>query len=275
MRGTSAPSRGLPHGGTAALGRATRARGRFPEGVGDMRGTRLAWLVAAIVVITGCASGESDPAASPAPTSTLTAAERAEAALVPAEETEPVAPGTVSDATSPYTAEGDQISAPWGQFMTCSTVGKADEGPPSVVEPRAAAAAWTFGKAGAAQVDQYAIVYADEAAAAEAVTRARTQAQSCDEAFAANPEFRGEPPTTTIGGVPDTVDGFRVTAVYRPSDDEVSTVMRSGDTVHYMRFREMSAVESAPGESEKNPDTALDPAWTDALIDQAAANLVG
>ncbi len=86
----------------------------------------------------------------------------------------------------------------------------------------------------------------------------------------------GEPPATTIGEVPDTVDGFRVTAVFRPSDDGVSTVMRSGDTVHYMRFRELYAVGSEPGEeSEKNPDTALDPAWTDALIDQAAANLVG
>ena len=51
--------------------------------------------------------------------------------------------------------------------------------------------------------------------------------------------------------------------------------MRSGDIVHYMRFHELYAVESEPGESEKNPDTALDPAWTDALIDQAAANLVG
>lgn len=184
-------------------------------------------------------------------------------------------PGTVSDATSPYTAEGDQVSAPWAQFMTCSTVGKADEGPPSVVEAGAAAAAWTFGTAGAAAVDQYAIVYADESAATEAVTKARTQAQSCDEAFATNPDFTGDPPTTTIGEVPGIVDGFRVTAIFRPSDDEVSTVMRSGDTVHYMRFRELPAVESEPGESEQNPDTALDPAWTDALIDQAAANLVG
>ncbi len=186
-----------------------------------------------------------------------------------------MAPGTVSDATAAYTAEADEISAPWAQFMICSTVGKADEGPPSVVEPGAVAAAWTFGTAGAAQVDQYAIVYADESAATEAVTRARTQAQSCDEAFTTNPEFTGEPPTTTIGEVPGTVDGFRVTAVFRPSDDVVSTVMRSGDTVHYMRFRELYAVESEPGESEKNPDTALDPAWTDALIDQAAANIVG
>ncbi len=50
-------------------------------------------------------------------------------------------------------------------------VGKTDEATPSVVEPGAVAAAWTFGTAGAAQVDQYAIVYADEAAATDAVAQ--------------------------------------------------------------------------------------------------------
>jgi hypothetical protein len=244
-----------------------------------MLGARLAWLVAMIVVVTGCASGESDPGASPAPASTQTAIDRAQAALVPAEEIAPVAPGTVSDATATYTAVGDEISAPWAQFLTCSTVGKADEGPPSVVEPGAAAAAWTFGTAGAAQVDQYAIVYADEAAATDAVTRARTQAQSCDEAFTGNPEFTGEPPSTEIGAVPDTVDGFRVTALFTydtvEPKDQVSTVMRAGDTVLYMRFTELPAWESEPGSSEENPDTMLDPAWTETLIGQAAANLVG
>jgi hypothetical protein len=235
--------------------------------------------MATIAVLTGCASGGSDPGASPAPTSTQTAVERAQAALVPAEEIAPVAPGAVSDATSPYTAAGDQISAPWAQFMICSTVGKADEGPPSVVEPGAAAAAWTFGTAGAAQVDQYAIVYADESAAADAVTRVRTQAQSCDEAFTGNAESTGEPPTITIGEVPDTVDGFRVTALFTydtaSPQDAVSTVMRSGDTVHYMRFMELPAVEPEPGNPEKNSDTMLDPAWTETLIDQAAASLAG
>ena len=174
-----------------------------------------------------------------------------------------------------YTAEGDQVSAPWPQFMICSTVGKADEGPPSVVEPGAAAGAWAFGTAGASQVDQYAIVYADEAAAKDAVTLARTQAQSCDAAFENNPDYFGEPPSVAIGEVPDTVDGFRVTAVFRPSEDSVSTVMRSGNTVHYMRFQELYAVAPEPGTSLKNPDTRLDPAWTEALIDQVAANLVG
>jgi hypothetical protein len=240
-----------------------------------MRGARRAWLVVAIVLVTGCGSGESDPSTSPAPTPTQTAVERAQAALVPADQIAPVEPGTVSEMTGAYTAEAEQVSAPWAQFMICSTVGRADDGPPSVVEPGALAGAWTFGTAGAAQVDQYAIVYADEAAATDAVARARTQAQSCDEAFTGAAEYVGEPPDVTIGEVPGTVDGFRVIAVFPPSEDAVSTVMRSGDTVHYMRFRELDAVSDEPGESLKNPDTALDPAWTDALIDQAAATLVG
>ncbi len=252
------------------------------EGVVGMGSPRVPVILAVLALAltgSGCASGDDASTSSPAPTGTLTAIESARAALLPNEEIAPVLPGAASEPSGSYTAQGDQISAPWAQFMTCSTVGKADEGPPSVVEPGAVAAAWTFGTAGAAQVDQYAIVYADEAAATDAVTRARTQAQSCDEAFTGNPEFTGEPPTTEVGEVPDTVDGFRVTALFTydtvEPKDQVSTVMRAGDTVHYMRFTELPAWESEPGNSEENPDTMLDPAWTETLIAQAAANLVG
>lgn len=236
---------------------------------------------ALVIAASGCASGDDasglSPTPTPIPTPTLSAIEAAQAALLPIEEVAPVAPGEVSEPSGSYTAEGDQISAPWAQFAICSTVGKADEGPPSVVEPGGVAAAWTFGVAGAAQLDQYAIVYRDEAAARAAVTRARTQAESCDDAFTGNPEFVGEPPTTTIGEVPDTVEGFRVTALFTydsaAPQDAVSTVMRAGDTVHHMRFRELPAWESEPGASEENPDPMLDPTWTEALIEQAAANL--
>ena len=55
----------------------------------------------------------------------------------------------------------------------------------------------------------------------------------------------------------------------------ISTVMRSGTTVHYLRFNEMSATESAPGETTPNPDTMLDPTYVDALITAAAASLTG
>lgn len=263
---------------------ARSARGRATREVSAVisRGLVVAGAVVALV-LGGCASADTGSEDGSSPTATAsqaaTALERAQAALLPYEQVTPVAPGDSSESTGHYTAEGDQVSAPWTQFMICTSVGKADEGPPSVVEPGAAAAAWTFGTAGAAQLDQYAIAYVDEAAAQAAVTRAQAQAAACDGAFTANPEFVGEPPTTTIGEVPDTVAGFRVTALFSydsaPPQDAVSTVMRAGDTVHYMRFKELPAWESEPGESEENPDTMLDPAWTEAVIDAAAANLVG
>ena len=61
----------------------------------------------------GAHRSESTPGVSPAPISSLTAVERAVAALLPAEEIAPVAPGTVSDATARRPGRGDQISAPW------------------------------------------------------------------------------------------------------------------------------------------------------------------
>jgi poly(3-hydroxybutyrate) depolymerase len=79
---------------------------------------------ALMVSLAGCASEGTDPGTSPTPTSTLSAADRADAALLPYEEIEPVAPGTVSDSTGTYTAEADLISAPWGQFTHCSRVGR-------------------------------------------------------------------------------------------------------------------------------------------------------
>lgn len=246
-----------------------------------MRDPRVLALLASaalVLAVSGCSTGDSDPGASPEPTTTLTAVDRAAAALLPNEEIAPVLPGAVTEPSGSYTAEGDQISAPWAQFMICSQAGRADDTAPETVEPGSVAAAWTFSTAGAAQVDQYAIVYSDEAAAQAAVARARTQADTCEAGFTSNPEFTGEPPDTEIGEVPDTVDGFRVTALFTydtvDPKDAVSTVMRAGDTVHYMRFTELPAWESEPGDSEKNPDPMLDPAWTEALISQAAANLV-
>jgi hypothetical protein len=240
-------------------------------------------LIGLVLAAGGCASDDTAADGGTSPTAiasqTASAADRAQSAVLPYEQVAPVPPGEVSESTGYYAAAGDQISAPWTQFMICTSVGKADEGPPNVVEPAAAAAAWAFGNAGAAQLDQYAIVYLDQAAAQSAVARARAQAESCEQGFMANPEFVGEPPTTTIGDVPESVEGFRVTAVFSydsaPPQDAVSTVMRAGDTVHYMRFTELPAWESEPGTSEENPDTMLDPAWAEALIDAAAANLVG
>jgi hypothetical protein len=55
----------------------------------------------------------------------------------------------------------------------------------------------------------------------------------------------------------------------------VSTVMRSGPTVHYLRFNEMSATEENPGQTEQYPDTMFDPTYVEALITAAAASLTG
>lgn len=79
--------------------------------------------------------------------------------------------------------------------------------------------------------------------------------------------------------MPGSVDGLRVRATFTDeggrSDDMVSTVMRVGSTVHFMRFNEMSAYESASGETQQNPDTLLDPQYVEELIDAAAASLLG
>ena len=89
-----------------------------------------------------------------------------------------------------------------------------DEGPPTAVEPGAAAGAWGFGRAGVAQVDQYAIVYVDEPSAQAAVARAQAQVEMCTDAITGNPEYVGDPPAIEVGTVPSSVEGFRVRALF-------------------------------------------------------------
>lgn len=234
-----------------------------------------------VLAVAGCSSEEAQPGGSTvpsaSPTQTVSALQRAEAALLTSAELPPAPPGILVDAGSGYTAEGDQVSAPWTQVWLCAGTSRPDEGPPAVVEPGALAGAWGFGRAGVAQVDQYAIVYQDESAAEAAVARSRDQADMCRDAITGNPEYYGDPPTVEVGAVPSSVDGVRVTATFTDdagkSDDMVSTVMRVGSTVHFMRFNEMSAYESASGETEQNPDTMLDPQYVEELIDAAAAGL--
>ena len=233
------------------------------------------------LAVAGCSADQvggsgTSPNATPSPT--LSALERAESALMTSEELPPAPPGTVVDAGSGYTAEGDQVSVPWTQVWLCAGTSRPDEGPPTAVERGALAGAWGFGRAGLAQVDQYAIVYQDEAAARAAVDRARDQAEMCTDAITGDPEYLGDPPDVEIGAVPRAVDGILVTATFTndgtPSD-MVSTVMRSGDTVHFMRANEMSTIESESGETEPNPDPMLDPTYVDTLVTAAAAALTG
>lgn len=230
------------------------------------------------LAIGGCGTdqGSGDGSPSPSASPTQSAVERAQDALMTSAELPPAAPGTAVDAGLGSTAEGDQVSVPWTQVWLCAGTGRPDEGPPTAVEPGALAGAWGFGRAGAAQVDQYAVVYQDEAAAEAAVDRARDQAEMCTDAITGNPEYVGDPPEVEIGTVPSSVDGIRVMATFthegKPSDT-VSTVMRSGTTVHYLRANEMSTVETEPGKSEPNPDPMLDPAYVDALVAAAEAAL--
>lgn len=243
-----------------------------------LAGTGVAVLALAVAGCSAEEPGSDGNGASGSASPTLGAVERAQAALMTSGEVPPAPPGTVVDTGAGYTAEGDQVSVPWVQVWLCAGTGRPDEGPPTAVEPGALAGAWGFGTAGVAQVDQYAIVYRDEASAQAAVARARDQAQMCTDAITGNPDYVGDPPEIEIGVVPSTVDGIRVTATFthqRTPSDMVSTVMRSADTVHYMRVNEMSAVETEPGESEPNPDVMLDPAYVDTLMAAAAAAVTG
>ena len=158
--------------------------------------------------------------------------------------------------------------------MICSSIAQADEGSPIVVEPGAAAGAWAFGVAdtapqegeGYSQIDQYAIVYSDEAAAAAAVQRAKDL--DCDAAIKAW-DYTELEWTVATGPVPESVDGFRTTGTFTiPSEDStqdsVSTVMRAGNTVHYMRMSESSG---------GGRDGMLDQEYVERLITAAADNL--
>ena len=231
------------------------------------------------VVLAGCGQPAGTDATSSTSTSpTVSALQRAQAALMTSAELPPAPPGSDTDAGLGHTAEGEAVSVPWNQVWLCSGAGRPDEGPPTRTEPGALAGAWGFGRAGSAQVDQYAIEYQDAAAAMAALARAREQAeQSCTDAITGNPEYVGDPPAIQIGAVPAPVDGLRVTATFTPDrgvpSDMVSTVMRSGATVQYLRVNEMSAVETEPGKSEPNPDPRLDPGYVDSLIAAAAGAL--
>ncbi|MCU0283591.1 MAG: hypothetical protein MUD13_06785 [Candidatus Nanopelagicales bacterium] len=236
----------------------------------------VAVLAAAMVVLAGCGDGggEASPTPTASPTPSVTVLERATAALLPDELTPPAPPGTIVRPVEPLTAQGDEVAAPWAQFMVCPIVwSRPDEGPPTDVEPEALAGAWAFGVAGAAQMDQYAIVYAGEAAAQAAVSRAQAQADRCAALYEEAPEYAGDPPETTIGEVPGSVDGFRVDAMFGPRQ-ALSTVMRMGDTVHFMRLAS-SGYETESGDEVEDPGGMLDAAWTEQVIGAAAEHLAG
>jgi hypothetical protein len=239
---------------------------------------------AVALVVAGCLQQQptSPGSASPDPTASAATASNggpsgsalalAKDAIATSEQLPPAPPGTLTDAAASYTATGSDISAPWTQFMICTTTGRADDGPPSLVEPDAVAAAWGFGRAGAAQVDQYAIVYTSPEAAAAAVERSRALAADCDAALAATiPSGKWQ---LELGKVPPGVSGFLTSASHqagissRRVSHNYSTVMAAGPVVHYMRFAPMS-----PDEGVRAPED-LPAEYRDGLMTAVAANLL-
>jgi hypothetical protein len=163
------------------------------------------------------------------------------------------------------------IGEPSRQVMTCTPLEMLmdDPGP---AEPDAAGAASSGFVTGVAQVDQYAVVYADAAAAQRAVARSRDRAQNCQEAFAVHsPDAQAE---AIVSKAPEGVTGFRVHATYAYQDtgyssDEVSAVLQFGSTVLYLRANEAGAPQGMKWET----DGILDPDWSDQLVTAAAAHL--
>lgn len=284
---TNGPAPAIAGGGTLGVGSARHPDARS-QGVVDVTIWRGAALGAiALVLVAGC-SGEGSGASSPSPTGSSSAVsatpalaplELAQAALMDDAQLPVDPPGTDVAAGLGYSAQAEQVNAPWAQVLMCSTAQMSDEGAMQP-EPGAVAGAWGFGRAGAAQVDQYAIVYADEAAAQAAVTRARAWIDDCDAWIAtwAEPDLEY---TVGTGDVPDGVEGFSASLTVARSTPEnmVSSVMRSGSVVHYMRANEMPRVEVEPsdgatGEGDVvDSDGLLDDAYVQSLLEAAAASL--
>jgi hypothetical protein len=239
------------------------------------KGVVAGWVVSAVLVLAGCGAG--DGTAEQAPTTAVPSVQTvppttlAVANLLLAEDAPPAPPGTVVDTTGPVTVKG-VIGEPSRQFMTCTPVEVPGSDDPGPTEPDAAGAASSSSVIGAAQVDQYVVVYVDDAAAQRALDRARARAEKCDESFAIHsPDARAE---AIISAVPDGVDGFRVHATFSAGDggrtsDEASAVLRSGPTVLYLRVNETGSGENAG----LDVDGILDTSWVDQLMEAAAAHL--
>lgn len=232
---------------------------------------RGATIGAATILITACGSG-GEPATTPSPTDSesMSPSALAKASLLPASAVPPAPPGdSLVDSSEAYEYSG-VIAEPSRQVMTCTPLEMTDvPGPP---EPGAVAAAGSGFVTGVAQVDQYAVVYTDTAAARRAVERSRSWAEDCQTAFAVHAP--GANAVATISQAPAGVDGFSVIATYTyrdtgSSSDEISAVLQSGPTVVYLRANE----SGAPADTGWAVDGLLDPAWSEQLLNAAADQL--
>ena len=175
------------------------------------------------------------------------------------------------DTTGPVTVTG-VIGEPTRQVMTCTPLELPVHDDPGPVEPDAVGAASSNSVLGAAQVDQYVVVYVSEEAARRAQDRAWERADNCDEAFSIHsPDVAS---AATLSPERGAVDGFRVHATYTAdgsttTTDEISAVLRHGATILYLRANETGSGPNAG----QDVDGALDPTWADQLIDAAVAHL--
>lgn len=250
-------------------------------------GVRTGLATAALLLAAGCASGstvesasagsaaEDEPtAAAPTPQQVKSDRTLAVTSLLRAEDVPPAPPGSFVDGTGPVTSKGDVVGQPSRQVMTCTPLEIADGDAPGPAEPDATRAASSSSVIGVAQVDQYAVVYLNDAAARSAEVRARELADDCERSFAVHSP--GANAQATIAPAPGTIDGFQVRATYTAGNasrisDEASAVLRSGRVVLFLRTSETG---SGPNAGQK-VDGILDPEWTDQLISAAAANLAG
>ena len=247
------------------------------------RGAAASVAAAALLVLAACCSGDGggaqdptsqDPTSSAPPTvqpQAISPAKLAVANLLLADAVEPAPPGSVVDTSGPVSVKG-VIGEPSRQVMTCTPLELPVLDDPGPTEPDASAAAASTSVLGVAQVDQYTVVYVDEAAAERAVDRARQRAEACDESFAVHSPDSGA--EAQISAAPNGVEGFRVLATYASGDagatsDEISAVLRHGPTVLYIRANETGSGENA----DEDVDGLLDPTWADELIEVAAAHL--
>jgi len=220
------------------------------------------------------ASPTASPTASLAPTPTETPTAdleqadsdpRAQAltAVLLASDVPPAPPGSeVEDFSGPVAV--DPVEAPNVQVESCSILIPTDV--PGPDEPDAKAGAETTFTSGVAQVDQYVIVYRDEAAAQTALGRHRALAEDCEAALQARVTQDSLGAAATVSGAPAGVEGYRVEVRFdypQGSSDEYSGVFRAGSMLAFTRTSE---TESG-GES-------LDAGWVDQLMTSAASKLV-
>ena len=242
---------------------------------------RIVGIAAAALLLTACGTSDGDNQATPSPGGTASSTsgpsggvpisprKLAVANLLLVQDVTPAPPGSVVNATGPVTPTGT-IGEPSRQVMTCTPVEMLGEGDVGPAEPDATGAASSNAIMGVAQIDQYAVVYSDEAAAQRAVDRSRQRADDCDKAFAVHaPDAEA---AATVSAVPDIVEGFRVHATFeypQSTSDEVSAVLRKGNVILYLRASETGSGENV----EEEVDGILDPAWADELVQAAAEHL--